>query len=166
MIDRAWSIERRDGRYYVVRGGDGAPVPGGCHDSRVDAIKHQRALYANEARVAAMYAELDADYLDEVALLDDDAQLEAAALEVDREPVPAQITISPQIFVQPTPVTVEAPQVTVQPPSVEVNVEPPAVQVSPQIVLPADKREVVFERDPLGRISGAVIEEATTPPVT
>lgn len=48
-----WSIESRDGRYCVVKNGESKPVPGGCHDSRADAIKHQRALYASEPMTAA-----------------------------------------------------------------------------------------------------------------
>ena len=52
-----WSLDRRDGRWCVIKDSDGSTA--GCHDSRADAIKQQRALYANESRVAAMYAELD-----------------------------------------------------------------------------------------------------------
>ncbi len=55
-----WSLERRDGKYCVVKQGASAPVPGGCHDSRADAIKHQRALYARESMTASRYDELDA----------------------------------------------------------------------------------------------------------
>lgn len=43
-----WSIEQRDGKYCVIKKGETSPVPGGCHASRADAVKHQRALYANE----------------------------------------------------------------------------------------------------------------------
>jgi len=67
-----WSIEQRDGEYCVVKEGESSPVPGGCHPTRVQAVKHQRALYANEARVAALYAELDR--VEEVA----QTELEAA----------------------------------------------------------------------------------------
>jgi hypothetical protein len=52
-----WSLESRDGEWCVV---DAVGDAVGVHSSRADAIKHQRALYANEARVASMYAELDA----------------------------------------------------------------------------------------------------------
>jgi len=55
-----WKLELRDGKHCVVKEGESSPVAGGCHESRADAIKHQRALYANESRVASMYAELDA----------------------------------------------------------------------------------------------------------
>jgi hypothetical protein len=55
-----WSLQNRDGKWCVVKQGAADPVPGGCHPDRASAIKHQRALYANEARVASMYAELDA----------------------------------------------------------------------------------------------------------
>ena len=58
-----WSVSQRDGKWCVIKEGESSPIPGGCHGSRTDAIKHQRALYANESRTAAMYAELDAqDY--------------------------------------------------------------------------------------------------------
>ena len=56
-----WHLENRDGKVCVIKDADGSVA--GCHDSRTDAIKQQRALYANESRTAAMYAELDAqDY--------------------------------------------------------------------------------------------------------
>src|SRR5678815_3636171 len=56
-----WRLENRDGKVCVIKESDGSVA--GCHDSRTDAIKQQRALYANESRTAAMYAELDAqDY--------------------------------------------------------------------------------------------------------
>ena len=53
-----WQLERRDGKWCVINESSGSSD--GSHDSRADAIKHQRALYASEARVASMYAELDA----------------------------------------------------------------------------------------------------------
>jgi hypothetical protein len=42
----------------VVSEADGNVM--GCHESRTDAVKQSAALYANESRVASMYAELDA----------------------------------------------------------------------------------------------------------
>lgn len=48
-----WSIQERDGKYCVVKEGASNPVPGGCHASRTDAIKHQRALYAAEPNMTA-----------------------------------------------------------------------------------------------------------------
>jgi hypothetical protein len=32
---------------HAVLKGDGHPVPGGCHKTREDALKHQRALMSN-----------------------------------------------------------------------------------------------------------------------
>ncbi len=56
-----WKLENRDGKVCVIKESDGSMA--GCHDSRTDAIKQQRALYANESRMASMYDELDAqDY--------------------------------------------------------------------------------------------------------
>jgi len=52
----SWSLERRDNEWLVLNE-DGSSE--GSHPSRADAIKHQRRLYATEARVASMYAELD-----------------------------------------------------------------------------------------------------------
>lgn len=52
-----WHLERRENRWCVIKDADSSVA--GCHDSRADAIKQQRALYANESRVAAMYADLD-----------------------------------------------------------------------------------------------------------
>ena len=53
-----WHLENRDGKVCVIKDADGSVA--GCHDSRANAIKQQRALYSNEARMASMYAELDA----------------------------------------------------------------------------------------------------------
>lgn len=44
-----WKIEKQNGKHCVVKESTGKVVPGGCHSSRADAIKHQRALYAGEA---------------------------------------------------------------------------------------------------------------------
>jgi len=43
-----WSLEKRGDDWCVVKEGETAPIKGGCHASRSDALKHQRALYANE----------------------------------------------------------------------------------------------------------------------
>jgi len=43
-----WSVEKRGDNWCVVKEGETAPIKGGCHASRSDALKHQRALYANE----------------------------------------------------------------------------------------------------------------------
>ncbi len=53
-----WKLESRDGQVCVIKESDGSVA--GCHNSRADAIKQQRALYANEARMASIYDELDA----------------------------------------------------------------------------------------------------------
>lgn len=48
-----YAIEKREDEYCVVKvveGGTNTVVNGGCHASRADAIKQQRALYANEPR--------------------------------------------------------------------------------------------------------------------
>lgn len=62
-----WSISQRDGRWCVVKEGESSPVPGGCHDRRADALKHQRALYANEPAMTASAAPLKppADWFDQ-----------------------------------------------------------------------------------------------------
>ena len=54
-----WSLSQRDGKWCVIKDSDGSEA--GCHVTRADAIKQQRALYANESRMAAMYAELDSE---------------------------------------------------------------------------------------------------------
>lgn len=48
-----WKIEKQGSRYCVRKIG-GSVVPGGCHASLDEALKHQRALYANEGRTASM----------------------------------------------------------------------------------------------------------------
>ena len=44
-----WDIKKRGSQHCVVKQGESTPVPGGCHATRAEAIKHQRALYAGEA---------------------------------------------------------------------------------------------------------------------
>lgn len=58
-----WRLEQRDGEWCVIKEGETNPV--GCHASRADAIKQQRALYANESRMAAIYDELDEQPVEE-----------------------------------------------------------------------------------------------------
>ncbi len=56
-----WSLEHRSEGWCVIKEADGSVA--GCHDTRVDAIRQQKALYANESRMASLYVELDAqDY--------------------------------------------------------------------------------------------------------
>jgi hypothetical protein len=54
------------------------------------------------------------------------------------------------------------PTINVQPTPIHVRVEAaptPNVQVNPEIHLPEQKRDVRFERDQAGRITGAVVED-------
>lgn len=44
-----WRLSKRGSRWCVVKEGESSPVPGGCHPTRAQAVKHQRALYAGEA---------------------------------------------------------------------------------------------------------------------
>ncbi len=148
-----WSLERRDSKWCVVKESDGSSA--GCHDSRADAIKQQRALYANESRMASMYDELDSMTLPPLEpqepTLDPGTVLVAAVMErmSDRQAHTDQALIAaleaigardpvvnfhaPPITVEPTPVTVEAPHVTVEAPKVQVDgatVYVPAAQVT------------------------------------
>lgn len=43
-----WRVAKRGSRYCVIKEGESSPVPGGCHPTRAEAVKHQRALYAGE----------------------------------------------------------------------------------------------------------------------
>lgn len=43
-----WRVEKRGSRYCVIKEGASTPVPGGCHPTRGEAVRHQRALYAGE----------------------------------------------------------------------------------------------------------------------
>ncbi len=61
-----WNLSQMDGQWCVVKQGESSPVPGGCHATRAEAIKHQRALYANESRMASVYTDLDANTPDYV----------------------------------------------------------------------------------------------------
>jgi hypothetical protein len=53
-----WEIQKRGDEYCVVKAGTDAVVNGGCHASRADAIKQQRALYASEPALTAAVAPL------------------------------------------------------------------------------------------------------------
>ena len=81
-----WQLQQRDGKWCVVKEGETAPVPGGCHGSRADAIKHQRALYANESRMASIYDHLD-------SLPDPEPQPEPEA-----DPVPSMSPVTAEIM--------------------------------------------------------------------
>jgi hypothetical protein len=48
-----WEIRKKGKQHCVHKKGEDSPIAGGCHDSRADAIKHQRALYVNEETAAA-----------------------------------------------------------------------------------------------------------------
>lgn len=43
-----WEVREHNGKQCVFKIGSDTPIKGGCHDDRADAIKHVRALYANE----------------------------------------------------------------------------------------------------------------------
>lgn len=45
-----WDVKKRGSRYCVIKEGESRPVPGGCHPTRSEAVRHQRALYASERR--------------------------------------------------------------------------------------------------------------------
>ena len=156
-----WSIERRDGRYCVIKDSDGSSA--GCHDSRADAIKQQRALYANESRMASMYAELDAlpeevweekieipqgitspSELVKIEIGKENEVLVASLLERmdsmskrEQETHLALITTLQQIGTRDPTVTVEGAQITVEPATVNptpITIEAPPINVqSPDV---------------------------------
>lgn len=47
-----WDVRKKGSRYCVYKKGSSTPVPGGCHATRADAVKHQRALYAGEGKAS------------------------------------------------------------------------------------------------------------------
>lgn len=53
-----WSVSRDasacpSSKPHAVKGPDGKVVPGGCHATREQALKHQRAISANSDETAA-----------------------------------------------------------------------------------------------------------------
>lgn len=51
MILIPWEVKKLDGKFCVYKKGESSPVHGGngsCHDTREQAVKQMRALYANE----------------------------------------------------------------------------------------------------------------------
>ena len=78
-----WHLVRREGKVCVIKDSDGSTA--GCHGSRSDAVKQMRALYANESRMASMYAELDAitpEEYEEVAAMPEASKSELVKIEV------------------------------------------------------------------------------------
>lgn len=53
-----WSVNKREGKFCVVKEGESSPIKGGCHPSKEEANKHMRALYAAEADYAVIMSEL------------------------------------------------------------------------------------------------------------
>lgn len=45
-----WSVKASGNQFCVYKKGASSPIKGGCHSSRTDAVKHMRALYANEGK--------------------------------------------------------------------------------------------------------------------
>lgn len=56
-----WVIRKRGNQHCVVKEGETTPVPGGCHATRAEAVRHQRALYAGEASLLLEAAQEAAD---------------------------------------------------------------------------------------------------------
>lgn len=48
-----WDIRKRGSQYCVYKRGESSPVRGGCHSTREEARRHQRALYAGEDDASA-----------------------------------------------------------------------------------------------------------------
>ncbi len=181
-----WSLDRRTEGWCVVKEADGTVA--GCHDSRADAIRQQRALYANEARVASMYAELDArpDPEPEVVAAPSSmsavqAEIMALLLREEKERslvasvAESQSLISRQFeeaaaerqaLVAALNVHVPQSEVNVHVPPAEVSVNVPAAQVTVQpadvvVNLPERQKTVTFERDPLtNQVTSAEVTEA------
>lgn len=94
-----WSIEKRESKWCVIKDSDGSSA--GCHDSRTDAIKQQRALYASERRnatVAALVYEEPAPVVD-TRLEEAIARVEELASREERnERVNVTVAQDPQVM--------------------------------------------------------------------
>jgi hypothetical protein len=151
----SWSLERRDNEWLVLNE-DGSSA--GSHASRTDAIKHQRRLYATEARVASMYADLDShtepfvekpvppdisplslELVSMIARAAEEKALVASAAQAREEQQRAEIQEERQALVAAlgrmgSPVInlpeMKAPDVTVNVPAAEVNFSVPAPEVT------------------------------------
>lgn len=60
-------LGEKEGKVCVFKKGESTPVPGGCHDTRSDALKHMRALYAAEGNTMK-YSVIE---LDDTVLMDE-----------------------------------------------------------------------------------------------
>lgn len=160
-----WNLSQRDGKWCVVKQGESDPVPGGCHASRTDAIKHQRALYASESRMASMYAELDEqpeEVLPEPPVKEEPKPSELVKIEIGKdsealtasllermdamsqresETQKALVAALQQIGLREPVVNVEAPNVNVEQPAItveqpEITVHPPEVTIqAPEVTV-------------------------------
>jgi hypothetical protein len=157
-----WRIERRDGRYCVVKSDDGDVE--GCHDSRAQAIKQQRALYAQESRTASLYEELDAVVVPEALVVPDleeppdSPKSELVKIEIgqdtgaltaslfsqmermnERQQRSDEALIAALEALGSREVSMPAPNITVEPaviPAPEVRIDPPQVTVqAPQVTI-------------------------------
>ena len=45
-----WTVKKNGDKFCVYKKGENSPISGGCHSERSDAVKHMRALYANEGK--------------------------------------------------------------------------------------------------------------------
>lgn len=58
MSNTPWEVKEQDGKHCVFKKGGDTPIKGGCHATRNDALKHQRALYAAEPTPTMKYSVL------------------------------------------------------------------------------------------------------------
>lgn len=178
-----YAVESRGDEWCVVKEADGKVM--GCHASRGQAVAQQRALYASEAQTAsvespqarveivaqndsvgpALVASIEA--ISERLITTEDTLRHvtetlvriAETVVADRQELLAALTAAAQA---PAP---EAPVVHVhaaeQPaPVVHVDVPAqPAPEVNVTLEAPKQKRTVKFNRDLMGRIEDAEIEE-------
>lgn len=169
-----WSVAKRGDSWCVVKEGETEPIKGGCHASRSDALRHQRALYANESSTASANGPLRIELggvPDETlpvlvasltAISDRLAETEGAlalvmeklALLASAEPPVVNVSV-PEPVVN---ITVPEPVVNVNVPEARVEITTPTPVVN--VELPPVRKTVTFERDALsGSVTGAVVEE-------
>lgn len=182
-----WRIEAREDEWCVIKETDGSVA--GCHASRTQALKQQRALYAQESQTAAangtpdpVRVELSATRPDidealvasitavsERLLETEDAVGQIALLlkqlsddvRLDRTAFQEALTAAVQVAPQEPPIV----NVTVPVPEVKITVPKSRFAFTNptpvvNVTIPGSKKTITFERDPLtGGVSKAEINE-------
>lgn len=166
-------MNKRGDSWCVVKEGESEPIKGGCHASRSDALKHQRALYANESQMASANGPLRIELggvpdetlpvlVESLTAISDRLAETEGALALVMEKLTLLASVEPPVVNVSVPepvvnITVPEPVVNVNVPEARVEITTPAPVVN--VELPPSRKTVRFERSLMGAIESATVEE-------